>query len=54
MFYLVPLADLAAAHYRETVARSALPNAPVRPDVPSRRQKLRRLINRPRSSRQAG
>ena len=54
MFYLVPLAELAAAHYRETVARSALPDAPVRPDVQSRRQKLRRVINHPRSRRQAG
>jgi hypothetical protein len=49
MFYLVPLAELAAAHYRETVAQSALPNAPVRPDVPSRRRRLRRMIRRPRT-----
>ena len=47
MFYLVPLADLAAAHYRETFAHSALPDAPVRPVKP-RRRGLRRKVNRPR------
>ena len=49
MFYLVPLAELAAQHYRETVAHSALPNAPVQPVVPSRRRRLRRLISHPRT-----
>jgi hypothetical protein len=49
MFHLVPLAELAAAHYRETVAHSALPNAPVQPVVPSRSRRLRRLIRRPRT-----
>jgi hypothetical protein len=48
MFELVPLAELAAAHYRETLAHSALPGAPVRPEKP-RRRRLRRMIRRPRT-----
>ena len=49
MFYLVPLAELAAQHYRETVAHSALPNAPVQPVVPSRRRRLRHMMDRRRT-----
>jgi len=48
MDYLVALAKVPSAHHRETIAHSALPDAPVRPVVPRRLRRLRRMVSRPR------